>query len=199
MRFYCSHLHRSRDNENRGAINEPGGVSPYVCSYILPWFFLTFAIGGQEKEQLPSAVINILAHLFDCCRAEVRRILQVRVDGLQRFVGTTEAVVLGDCHANGSTAAGDRLGGARAGAAADAGEMAADTEELLYGELRRRYRTIAGLTRNQLVALSAGVLSHALTTKAEKEFGRMLLHQTWPLFEQVARSYLALFVEVRRP
>lgn len=162
----------------------------------------------QEQEQLPSTVINILVQLFDCCRVEVRRILQVRVDGLQKFVGTAEVVKLGDGdshgngysngHGNGSVAAGGDSDGLR-GAGAGAGGMAADTEELLYGELRRRYRTIAGLRRKELVALSARVLSRALATKSEKKFGRTLVHQTWSLFEQVARSYLALFVEVRKP
>lgn len=121
----------------------------------------------------------------------------MRVDGLQRFVGRAEVVKLGNGYSNGH-GSGHGNGNGDSDGLGDAGGMATDTEELLYGELRRRYRTIAGLRRKELVALSARVLSRALDTKAEKKFGRKLVHQTWSLFEQVARSYLALFVEVRK-
>lgn len=186
-------------------IHEPEGVRllnhALVCSRACAGLPL-----GQEREQLPLTVVNILVHLFDCCQAEVGRILQERVDGLQRFVGTTEVVKLRNGLASGSTPAGGAGGGGGGSCnglggtdgAADAGVTTTDTEELLYGELRRRHRTIAGLRRKELVSLAARVLSHAFHTRAKKDFGRKLVRQTWPMFQQVARSYLALFVEVRK-
>ena len=180
------------------------------------------------RAELPAVVSCILAHLFANCQAEVKRLLQARVDGLRAFVGGTELVHLGNPPANSGSSAATPSGGggggssgwgsgggrggpknslgaaAAAGAAVaaaaaegDGGGMAPDTQELLYGELRRRYRTIAGLGRKELVALTGRVLSHALGTETRKEAGRTLVHQTWPSFEPVVRSYLALFVEVR--
>eukprot|EP00752_Nemacystus_decipiens_P007500 g6701.t1 len=168
------------------------------------------------RAELPSVVSCVLAQLFVNCRAEVNRLLQARVDGLRAFVGGSEPVHLGNPpppssvsstatpgggRVRGSGWSGSGRGGASnssgAAAAAGAGDgaMAPDTQELLYGELRRRYRTIAGLGRKELVALTAGVLSHALDAEAKREAGRTLVHQTWPSFEPVVRSYLALFVE----
>ncbi|CAN0106225.1 unnamed protein product [Ectocarpus sp. 12 AP-2014] len=151
----------------------------------------------QKQKMLLSVVTSILVHLFHCCRVEVRRRLRVRVDGLRAFVGEAEFVQLGSIVSGPGTGRSKASQAAAAGAAGatPGGVMAQDTHELLYGELRRRHRTIAGLGRKDLVTLSARVLSRALKTEAKKEIGRMLVHQTWPTFEPVVRSYLALFVE----
>ncbi|CAM9340060.1 unnamed protein product, partial [Ectocarpus fasciculatus] len=153
----------------------------------------------QKQKMLLSVVTSILVHLFHCCRVEVRRRLRVRVDGLRAFVGGAEFVQLGGVTSgpgtSGPKASLAAAAAAGAAGAAPGGVMAQDTHELLYGELRRRHRTIAGLGRKDLVTLSARVLSRALKTEAKKEVGRMLVHQTWPTFEPVVRSYLALFVE----
>lgn len=159
---------------------------------------------GRERGQLPAIVTSILVHTFDGCRDEVKRKLQARVDGLRAFVGGTEAVYLG----SGAPAASDSpsAGAANSNSINGRGHvgpnpppsivMAPDTQDLLYGELRRRYRTIAGLGKTELATLAAGVLCRAFKTEHRHRVGLTLVNQTWPSFEPVMRSYLALFVEV---
>ena len=96
------------------------------------------------------------------------------MEGLRAFIGGTEAVYLG----------GEGVG------------MTGETQDLLLLELRKRFHSIAAVGRKDLVKLSARVLAKALETEEQKELGRMLVHQTWPFFEPLVRSYLALFVEV---
>ncbi|CAN0126390.1 unnamed protein product, partial [Hapterophycus canaliculatus] len=165
---------------------------------------------GRERGQLPSIVTSILVHAFDGCRDEVRRRLQARVDGLRAFVGGAEAVYLG----SGASAASDSSAGAASSSnsvagggggwgpvgpnppgLAGTGVMATDTQDLLYGELRRRYRTVAGLGKTELATLAAQVLCRAFKTEGRHSVGLMLVNRTWPSFEPVMRSYLALFVE----
>ena len=129
---------------------------------------------GVSEPELPSLIKCVLVHLFQSCRAEIRRRLETRMAGLRAFVGGTEAVYLG----------GDGVG------------MTGETQDLLLGELRKRFHSIAVVGRKDLVKLSARVLAKALETEPQKELGRMLVHQTWPFFEPLVRSYLALFVEV---
>lgn len=130
---------------------------------------------GATEPELPSLVKGVLVHLFEACRADIKKRLDARVQGLRMFVGGLEPVQLGGGH-NG---------------------MGGDTQELLYGELRRRFQVIATVGRKDLVSLAAGVLSRGLETEAQRDLGRKLVHQTWPSFEPLIRSYLALFVEVR--
>lgn len=131
----------------------------------------------KEKPGLvPLMVKRILVQLFKACRSEIKRRLDIRVAGLKLFLGT-EAVQLGGT-------------GVRGG-------MLFETHELLYGELRKRMPSVSAVGRQDLVALSARVLSRALGTEAQREAGRMLVHHTWPSFEPLVRSYLALFTEVR--
>lgn len=134
---------------------------------------------GSQEPDLITLVRDILVELFESCRGKIRKRLDARVAGLRLFVGEAEGVQFGQWGESGVSS------------------LAGDTQELLYGELRRRFPTIAAIGRQELVSLCAGVLSRALDTEGKREVGRMLVHQTWPSFEPLVRSYLALFVEVR--
>lgn len=135
----------------------------------------TTRAASVAEQDMPFLLKCILLQVFASCRKEIRKRLDVRVGGLRKFVGGSEVV---------------QLGGGVTG-------MAGDTQELLYSELRKRFQSIAFVGRQDLVSLSAGVLSRALKTEEHKNLGRMIVHQTWPSFEPLVRSYLALFVEVR--
>eukprot|EP00904_Undaria_pinnatifida_P003577 jgi/Undpi1/1321/HiC_scaffold_11.g04713.m1 len=137
------------------------------------WVQSAASRAGVSEPELPSLIKCVLVHLFQSCRTEIRRRLETRMEGLRAFIGGTEAVYLG----------GEGVG------------MTGETQDLLLLELRKRFHSIAAVGRKDLVKLSARVLAKALETEEQKELGRMLVHQTWPFFEPLVRSYLALFVE----
>ena len=139
------------------------------------WVQSTITRAGVMEPELPFLVTRVLAHVFGTSRAEIRKRLNARVEGLRAFIGGGEEVQLG------------RRGDG----------MTAETKELLYSELQKRYRTIAAVGRQELVTISARVLSRALKTEELRELGRTVVHRTWPSFEPLLRSYLALFVEVK--
>lgn len=140
------------------------------------WVRSTFIRKSAMEPELPFLVTRVLAHAFGTCRGEVRKRLNARVEGLRVFIGGGEEIQLGK--------KGDG--------------MAPETREMLYSELQRRYRTIAAVGRQDLVSIAARVLSRALKTEKLRDFGRMVVHRTWPSFEPLLRSYLALFVEVSK-
>lgn len=140
------------------------------------WVRSTFIRKSAMEPELPFLVTRVLAHAFGTCRGEIRKRLNARVEGLRVFIGGGEEIQLG------------RKGDG----------MAPETRELLYSELQRRYRTIAAVGRQDLVSIAARVLSRALKTEKLREIGRMVVHKTWPSFEPLLRSYLALFAEVSK-
>lgn len=138
------------------------------------WAQSATANAPPSEPELPGLIVGVLVQAYTTCRAEIKKRLDARVDGLRAFVGG-ETVQLG----------------------VPDGGMAMDTQELMYAELRRRFQGVAMVARNDLVAIAAGILSRSLETEQQRELGRKLVNQTWPTFEPLVRSYLALFVEVR--
>lgn len=138
------------------------------------WAQSATAHAGLKQPELPNLICELLVHAYWTCHAEVTTRLEARIDGLREFLGGEEIVELG----------------------AKDGVMAGDTQDLLYGELRRRFQSIGLVGRSKLVSMCRGMLTRALKREESREIGRALLNQTWPTFEPLMKSYLALFVEV---
>lgn len=140
------------------------------------WAHKAIVVASASEPELPSMLINILAHCFMACHMEVQQRLNARVEGMRAFVGNGETVELG----------------------APEGIMAEDTQELLYGELWRRFESIAGVEQEEMVSLAARILSRSLPTEARRELGRRLVNLTWSTFVPLVQSYMSLFVRVSK-
>lgn len=130
----------------------------------------------SSHAALPSTLRSILVNTFLVCREEVKRCLDERLASLSAFLGSDEPVNL--------------MGG---------DSMNLDTQYVLYERLCKNFQTIVSLKPARMAELVDLILSGCGGAADNKLAKSVVLGSARHQFEALIKSYMVVFVEVRRP
>lgn len=144
-----------------------------LTDVVLRWTSKATAVVGSHQV-LPSTMRHILVQTFVVCREEVTRCLDKRLQSLSAFLGNDEPVTL----------AGDE-------------SMNLDTQYVLYETLCTNHQTIVSVEQEVLNELS-NVIVQRCGGLANSQLTNMIFGDARSYFEALLKSYIMVFVEVRR-
>ena len=137
---------------------------------VLTWTEKACGLHGSNPA-LPATIRDVLVHTFTACREEVKRCLDMRLQGLSGFMGKDEAISL--------SPGGDT--------------MSLATQYVLYECLRKNHRNIVSTEPDITSRLAASILQRC--RRSEKLAEAIVRGDAWPSFETLVQHYTKVFVE----